>query len=31
MFCRKQKCVEVFDGGEPEGVDERVILKWILN
>jgi hypothetical protein len=32
MFGRKQKCVERFGGGEPlgPGVDERVILKWIL-
>jgi hypothetical protein len=30
MFCRKQKCVEVFGGREPEGVDERLMLKWIL-
>jgi len=30
MFCRKQKCVDGFGGGEPDGVDKRVILKWIL-
>jgi len=29
MFCRKQKCVEGFGGGEHEDVEEMVILKWI--
>jgi hypothetical protein len=26
----ENKCVEGFGGGEHEGVDEMVILKWIL-